>query len=77
MKKPPMLLPTANLTYRGFSYQTAGITESNLVESTKTPILSIQDQARSRMLNHLRTVKNRQQAMLNRSAEAVGLVAQS
>lgn len=77
MKKPPMLVPTVNLTYRGVSYQIGGITESNSVESTKTPTLSIQDKARSLMLNHLRTLKNRQQAMLNRSAEAVGMVAHS
>ncbi|HEY9651665.1 MAG TPA: DUF4278 domain-containing protein [Coleofasciculaceae cyanobacterium] len=77
LKKPPMLLPTVNLKYRGVSYQIGGITESNPVEPTKTPTLSIQDKARSLMLNHLRTAKNRQQAMLNRSAEAVGMVAHS
>lgn len=74
LKKPPMLVPTVNLKYRGVSYQIGGITESNLVEPTTTPSLSIQDKARSLMLDHLRTIKNRQQAMLNRSAEAVGMV---
>lgn len=75
LKKPPVLQPTVNLKYRGVSYHTGGNTTTNTVEPTKTPVLSTQDKARSLMLNHQRTHQNRQQAMLHRSAEAIGLVA--
>ncbi len=43
------------------------------VEQTMTHALSTQDKARSSMVNHQRTIKNRQQAMLNRAAAEVGL----
>ncbi|MEB3887081.1 hypothetical protein [Lyngbya sp. CCY1209] len=35
--------------------------------------MSTQDQARALMMRHHQTVKNRQQAMLNRSAAEVGI----
>lgn len=75
MKKPPVLQPRVNLTYRGVRYQTGVTPATNSTESAKTPALSTQDKARSLMLNHLRSLKNRQQSMLNRAAADVGLVA--
>jgi hypothetical protein len=73
LKKPPVLQPTVNLKYRGVSYQIPGTTAAASVESPKTSVLSTQDKARSLMLEHQRTLKNRQQAMLNRSAAEVGV----
>lgn len=75
LKKPPVLQPTVDLKYRGVSFQVGGTTATNSVEPAKTPALSTQDKARSLMLNYHRTLKHRQQAMLNRSAEEIGLVA--
>lgn len=73
LKKPPVLQPIVNLKYRGVSYQVGGMTTTKSAEPTKTPVLSMQDKARSLMMDHQRTLKNRQQAMLSRSAEEVGL----
>jgi hypothetical protein len=75
LKKPPVLQPTVNLKYRGVSYQTGTTPASTSVEPAKVPALSMQDKARSLMLDRQRTLRNRQQAMLNRSAAEVGLVA--
>jgi hypothetical protein len=72
LKKPPMIQPTVNLKYRGFSYQVGTTPTTKSVEPAKTPALSTQDQARSLMMNRLRSLKNRQQSMLNRSAAEVG-----
>lgn len=75
LKKPPVLQPTVNLTYRGVSYRTGTTPATTNVEPAKVPALSMQDKARSLMLDRQRTLRNRQQAMLNRSAAEVGLVA--
>lgn len=75
MKKPPVLQPRVNLTYRGVRYQNGVTADSNSAQPTKTPALSTQDKARSLMLNQQRSLKNRQQAMLYRCAAEVGLVA--
>ncbi len=72
LKKPPVLQPTVNVKYRGVSYQTGGVPATTGVEPTKTSV-SIQNQARSLMLEQQRTSKNRQQAMLNRAAAELGL----
>ncbi|HEY9601865.1 MAG TPA: DUF4278 domain-containing protein [Allocoleopsis sp.] len=76
LKKPPVLQPTVNLKYRGVSYQTGTTPAVTNVEPSQVPALSMQDKARSLMLDRQRTLRNRQQAMLNRSAAEVGLVAQ-
>jgi hypothetical protein len=75
MKKPPVLQPRVDLTYRGVRYQTGVTPVTNSTEQTNTPAVSTQAQARSLMLNQLRSLKNRQQTMLYRSAAEVGLVA--
>jgi hypothetical protein len=73
LKKPPILQPTVNLTYRGVSYQSGASTTANNAESAKTSTLSTQDKARSLMMNQQRTLKHRQQVMLNRLAAEVGV----
>lgn len=75
LKKPPVLQPRVNLTYRGVRYQTGAATAPKIAEPTTTSVLSTQDKARSLMLNKLRSLKNRQEVMLYRSAAEVGLVA--
>jgi hypothetical protein len=75
MKKPPVLQPRVNLTYRGVRYQNGVTPVTNNAQPTEAPALSTQDKARSLMLNQLRSLKNRQQTMLYRSAAEVGLVA--
>ena len=77
MKKPPILQPRVDLTYRGVRYSHGSAPATPSTESAKIPVLSTQDKARSLMLNHLRALKNRQQSMLNRAAAQVGLVAQN
>ena len=75
MKKPPVLQPRVDLTYRGVRYQNGVAPATNSAQPTETPALSTQDKARSLMLNQLRSLKNRQQTMLYRSAAEVGLLA--
>jgi hypothetical protein len=75
MKKPPVLQPRVNLTYRGVHYQNGVSPATNSTQPTTIPAFSTQDKARSLMLNSQRVIKNRQQAMLYRSAAEVGLLA--
>lgn len=71
LKKPPVLIPTVNLKYRGVSYQIGGASTAN--EPAQIPAVPTQEKARSLMLNNQRLLKNRQQAMLYRSAAELGL----
>ena len=73
LKKPPVLQPSANLTYRGVTYQTAGTDTDSSVKPGVNPTRSTQEKARSLMMDTFRTLKQRQQAMLNRSAAEIGL----
>ncbi len=72
LKKPPVLQPTVNLTYRGVKYNQSGTITAGTVELEKTQTVSTEQKARSLMVNHTRAIKNRQQAMLSRSAEEIG-----
>ena len=74
LKKPPLLQPRVNLTYRGVKYNQPE-THINVAPQTQpaTPILSTEDKARTLMLNHTRAIKQRQQTMLSRVAQEVGL----
>ncbi len=72
LKKPPVLQPTVNLTYRGVKYNQSGTITAGTVELEKTQTVSTEHKARSLMVNHTRAIKNRQQAMLSRSAEEIG-----
>lgn len=79
--KVPVMQSNLDLKYRGVAYSTNDRTEQ--VSSTptevkngelvQTPVFSIQDRARSLMLKHSQTIKNRQQVMLNRLAAEIGL----
>lgn len=81
--KTPVMQPSLNLVYRGVAYET-GTPESE-VAPTYTPapttsvsapaVLTVQNMARSLMTSHHRWIKNRQQALLSRSAAEVGLSA--
>lgn len=79
----PAVLPTAELKFRGavYTYSTPvaapvadASTEQAIAASTVAPV-STDDRARSLMLNHHRTVKRRQQVMLSRLANQVGMEA--
>ena len=72
LKKPPVLQPTVNLTYRGVKYNKHGTITARTVEPEKTPTVSTEKKARSLMVNQTRAIKNRQQAMLSRSATEIG-----
>ena len=82
-QKPPVMQPSLNLVYRGVAYETG--TPEPEVAPTYTPasttpvaapaILTVQNMARSLMTSHHRWIKNRQQALLSRSAAEVGLSA--
>ena len=68
----------AILKYRGVAYNPNPQVEAEVVaEATPvaTPAFSIDEQARQLGVNHHRSVKNRQQSMLSRSATEVGLAA--
>lgn len=81
LQKLPVQLPTLDLQYRGVAYRIAtepmaqapvGVSQT-MPFLAKAPKLSVQDLARSLMLRHHTKVKNRQQALLSRSASEVGL----
>jgi hypothetical protein len=83
-KKVPVLQPTLDLLYRGVAYTANPVEETEAIESTEPvasatpatasgPASSIQDRARVLMMNHHRKVKQRQQAMLSRLDDRVGL----
>ncbi|NES83000.1 MAG: DUF4278 domain-containing protein [Moorea sp. SIO2B7] len=72
LKKPPVLLPTANLTYRGVTYNKPGTVVKRTVEPETVLRVSTQEKARSLMMNHTRAIKKRQQSMLSRAVVAIG-----
>ncbi|WP_088890125.1 DUF4278 domain-containing protein [Leptolyngbya ohadii] len=72
IKKAPVLQPTLDLIYRGVAH-TANPAPATETQTEKVPALSVQDRARVLMMDRHRSVKRRQQAMLARSDERVGL----
>ncbi len=68
LKKPPVLQPSVNLTYRGVTYANR---PTDTPEGTEQ---NIQQKARWLMLNKTKAAKNRNDSMLLRSAHEVGLV---
>ena len=70
LKKPPVLQPPVNLTYRGVTYANRPTATRNAVPKGS----DIQQQARWLMLNKEKAAKNRHESMLRRSAHEVGLV---
>lgn len=73
LEEPPVLQPRVNLKYRGVSYQIGGTQADKSAETEKVAAGTTQAKARWLMLDRLRTLRNRQQTMLNRSAEEVGM----
>jgi hypothetical protein len=84
-KSIPVLQTTLDLKYRNALYtsaQPAAIgavaiqaeaTPAPVVEAVATAVLDVQDRARTLMMNHHRSIKRRQQAMLTRLDSEVGL----
>lgn len=70
IKKAPVLQPTLDLIYRGVVHTT---NPTPAPEAAKAPALSVSDRARFLMMDHHRSVKRRQQAMLARTDAQVGL----
>lgn len=73
LKKPPVLQPRVELTYRGVHYSNGTLSTYNSTESAETSALSTQEKARSLAIEHQQSHKNRQQSMLYRAAAEVGL----
>ena len=70
LKKPPVLQPSYNLTYRGVKYSNNPAAATT--ESQDAP-LSVAEKARVLMLNRERANLNRELSMFNRLADEVGL----
>ena len=70
LKKPPVLQPSYNLTYRGVKYSNNPVAATT--ESQDAP-LSVAEKARVLMLNRERATLNRDLSMFNRLADEVGL----
>ncbi|HEY9894656.1 MAG TPA: DUF4278 domain-containing protein [Candidatus Sericytochromatia bacterium] len=74
----PSVAPGTMLTYRGIRYTvqpTLQAAPTQAVTVTKASVRSLEDQARALTMNHHRATKNRQLAMLLRSAANVGMPA--
>jgi len=73
LKKPPILLPTLNLKYRGATYNKPGTVDETTVSKDKTPAISIQEKARLLTIENTKASEKRQQTLLSRLAEEIGL----
>ena len=67
LKKPPVLQPPVNLTYRGVAYSNRPTAEVTATQNTKVKSLS-----RWLILNKERAARNRSASMLNRTAHEIG-----
>lgn len=70
LKKPFVLQPTVNLTYRGVAYNIADTIET---VSVTEPVTSIQEKARLSVFNQERETRKRHQNILTRLATDIGL----
>jgi hypothetical protein len=75
LKKPPVLVPTFNLKYRGVTYNKPGAAISPAVTTEKTPAISTQEKARLLMMENTKTSEKRQQSLLSRLAQEIGFTA--
>jgi hypothetical protein len=75
LKKPPILIPRFNLTYRGVTYNQAGTATAKTAVPEKTPAVSTEAKARALMMHHTQSIKKRQQTLLSRAAKEVGSAA--
>ncbi len=72
LKKPPVLQPSYNLTYRGVKYCNQPVSGVEQKERVETPV-SVLEKARILMLDRERETLKREQSMFNRVANEVGL----
>ena len=72
LAKPMVIQPPANLVYRGVAFRTAAAPSAS-TEPASAPAMSIGDKARALMMKHHRAIGKRQQTLLTRSADQVGL----
>jgi hypothetical protein len=72
LKKALVLQPTLDLLYRGVAY-TANPAPATETQTEQAPAQSVQERARVLMMNHHRSEKQRQQSMLTRSDQRMGL----
>lgn len=70
LKKPFVLQPTVNLTYRGVAYNKAGTVETVPVAPSAN---SIQEKARLSVFNQEKKIRKRHQNILTRLATDIGL----
>lgn len=82
LTKLPVLETNLNLVYRGVAYQTHPTAELAPVHTgvgdavvSPQPAVTTDQMARLMMMNHHRWIKNRQQTMLERGSEEIGLKA--
>jgi hypothetical protein len=73
LKKPPILVPRFNLTYRGVTYNKPGTTIPETAVPETIPAMSVADQARTLMMENTKNLKKRQQSLLSRAAEDIGV----
>ena len=74
LEKAPIIQPTANLKYRGVTFQ-VGQGNPATVEAKPAlqPVLSIQEKARALFIKHQRAIGNRQQTLLSRASAEIGV----
>lgn len=70
LKKPPVLQPTLNLTYRGVRYSNKPV--ATPVERQK--VTSVQERARCLVINREKAIRNRNNSMLSRTSNEIGLL---
>ena len=71
LKKPLVLQPRLNLTYRGVKYSNQPVISS---DEPKQKTASVQEHARWLALQREKAAKNRQNSMLCRTATEIGLI---
>lgn len=70
LKKPFVIQPTVNLTYRGVAYNKVGLPETTPVVQ---PVASIQEKARQSVFSQEKETRKRHQNVLSRLAAEIGL----
>lgn len=69
LKKPFVVQPPVNLTYRGVSYNNVNVP----VTETEVPATSVQEKARLSVFNHEKDSRKRHQNLLTRLAADIGV----
>ncbi|MGF1603887.1 MAG: DUF4278 domain-containing protein [Thermosynechococcaceae cyanobacterium] len=77
----PIVQPSYNLKYRGIAYCTGVPTQTKEPDSSayapskaiKIPVVSLSEHSRALMVGHRQSIRQREQAMLTRLEEEIGL----